>query len=370
MKNWYDSLKPRVSYQRVAAVVMAQALGLMALKTERCSHEIYAKRGVPRKDTDFDKVLAVFAAHGWRPFEWQESPLSRAVYATRDDGYVYVELGETTMAIAGACLDEAVADATRDALKGLIDVEAELHTVYALLANDKGLSIKPIGKTDVSFRTSNYHPRVLADVERIKTELAKKAPNGRLVLIDGPPGTGKSHLVRELINAVDNSLMVIVPPDMVSEIGKPQFLSLLVDHKNERPVTLVFEDADAAVVRRMSDNISSISALLNLTDGVLGELLNLRIVATTNAEKLDIEPALMRPGRLLARIHVDRFSDQEAYGVLRGICGDEEAYGRVRDSYGRPFLPGMSYALADIYAVYHGTTATLPRPKRPAGFAP
>ncbi len=41
--------------------------------------------------------------------------------------------------------------------------------------------------------------------------------------------------------------------------------------------------------------------LLNLTDGLLGTCLGIQIIATFNTSVLNIDPALLRKGRLIAR---------------------------------------------------------------------
>jgi hypothetical protein len=54
------------------------------------------------------------------------------------------------------------------------------------------------------------------------------------------------------------------------------------------PILFIIEDADDCLVPRGSGNVSTISSLLNYTDGIFGSMLDLRIIATTNAEKMEI----------------------------------------------------------------------------------
>ncbi len=48
---------------------------------------------------------------------------------------------------------------------------------------------------------------------------------------------------------------------------------------------LIVEDADECLVQRGSDNMSTIASVLNISDGILGSILDVRVLATTNAEK-------------------------------------------------------------------------------------
>ena len=47
---------------------------------------------------------------------------------------------------------------------------------------------------------------------------------------------------------------------------------------------------------RGSDNREQVSAILNLSDGMLADFLRLQIICTINCTAADIDSALMRPG--------------------------------------------------------------------------
>lgn len=79
------------------------------------------------------------------------------------------------------------------------------------------------------------------------------------------------------------------------------------------------EDADKCLVTRAGDNINSIQSLLNLGDGILGSLLDLRIIATTNAKKLEMEPAILRAGRLCKRLEVGNLSTKEGSSIFKRL---------------------------------------------------
>ncbi len=66
-----------------------------------------------------------------------------------------------------------------------------------------------------------------------------------------------------------------------------------------------------------------LSSLLNATDGLFGDLLDLRIIATTNAKKLDIDPALLRPGRLLKQLEFEKLSMEQSNQVLQRLCSEK-----------------------------------------------
>lgn len=138
-----------------------------------------------------------------------------------------------------------------------------------------------------------------------------------------------------------NGMFVIISPDMVKELSGPKFLPLLLQYKGHAkngPIILILEDADKCLVKRGEENMPSIQALLNLGDGILGSLLDIRIVATTNANKLEMEEAMMRPGRLSKRIEVSYLSYTEAVNVFNQLVPNVECTLSVKD-----------HSLAEVY---------------------
>ncbi len=64
---------------------------------------------------------------------------------------------------------------------------------------------------------------------------------------------------------------------------------------------LVIEDAENVLADRAQTENSSVSNLLNLSDGLLADCLNVQIVCTFNGALSRIDRALLRKGRLIAQ---------------------------------------------------------------------
>ena len=60
---------------------------------------------------------------------------------------------------------------------------------------------------------------------------------------------------------------------------------------------------------------------MNLGDGILGAVLDIRILATTNAETLEMDPATRRPGRLCRHLRVGPLTPQLASKALNRLTG-------------------------------------------------
>lgn len=175
----------------------------------------------------------------------------------------------------------------------------------------------------------NYTPDQLKKYDYVVEELNKKDPAGRIVILDGPPGTGKTYAVRALIHDVKDSLFLVLPQGMVEQLVGPNMLPMLLDMRDDAdgdPTRIVFvlEDADDALVPRDSGNVGLISALLNFGDGILGTALNVRIVATTNQPLSKIDRAILRPGRLISHLHLGALTEAEASAVLARLNPDAE----------------------------------------------
>jgi len=221
--------------------------------------------------------------------------------------------------------------------------EDKKNTIYALSQMEMGLQLLPIGNIKSPLIEENYEDGIIDDYLHIVKNFNKPSPQGRLVIMHGEAGTGKTHLVKALINDLTNCTAVVLPAKLVPEIDGPSLIPLFVRHKmgKKKPIVMVIEDADACLAPRGTDNISAISTLLNNTDGILGTILDLRIVATTNQPRLEFDRALMRPGRLCRNVGVGLLDAEKCNKIYRRLSEKNE---NKYESGQGPF------SLAEVYA--------------------
>jgi energy-coupling factor transporter ATP-binding protein EcfA2 len=141
----------------------------------------------------------------------------------------------------------------------------------------------------------NYGKKFL-EVEKHIIERLNKNDKG-LYMFHGAPGAGKSTFLKYLTTKVNKDFIYIPATMIESFVNNPSTLSTLLQKKNS---VLILEDAEKTIVKRMGDSYdsSAVTSLLNLSDGILGDILKCPLILTYNCPKQDIDEALRRKGRL------------------------------------------------------------------------
>ena len=200
-----------------------------------------------------------------------------------------------------------------------------------LIQNQHGIDIERVDITKPKLKIAdNYNDDFIAIHETILNRLSKKNDKG-LVLLHGEPGTGKTSYIRHLIASVKKNV-IFLPPNMASAITSPNFIPILLENKNS---IFVIEDAENIVMDREKNGNSPVSSLLNISDGLLSDFLNIQLVCSFNTDVTKIDSALLRKGRMIAKYDFKKLEPKKANALSKKLGFDST------------FISPMS--LTDIY---------------------
>lgn len=213
---------------------------------------------------------------------------------------------------------------TKKLSKYIIEEEEEdMSQIYLVVQTRNGFDLEEFDiknpKMDLEL---NYGKNFTEVNNKITTELSKKKNKG-LVLLHGEPGTGKTTYIKWLVSQLNKTKKVIfVPPFLTESITSPEFVPFLARYTDS---VLVIEDAERVVSDRVSGSGSSIgvSNILNMTDGIMGDVMNIQIICSFNMNRNKIDPALLRKGRLIAEHKFDSL-DVESTNTLLKHLGHEQ----------------------------------------------
>ncbi|GAA4594033.1 transitional endoplasmic reticulum ATPase [Actinoplanes octamycinicus] len=231
--------------------------------------------------------------------------------AGRTPGFVAADLGALAReAGVRAALRQKVADAPTVTMA---DFEAALDVVRPTSMAESTLEVAKVTLDDVGD---------LAEVKQVLTEsvlwpltypdtfarLGVSPPRG--VLLYGPPGCGKTYLVKAIAGTGKANVLSVKGAELLSKwVGDSEkAVRELFRRAREAAPTLVFlDEVDALAPARgqgtdggVTDRV--VAALLTELDGV-EDLRNVVVIGATNRPDL-IDPALLRPGRLERLIYV------------------------------------------------------------------
>lgn len=172
--------------------------------------------------------------------------------------------------------------------------------VYSLFPSARGITIRGV-KIPATGPVASLGDAFEAFAESLRG-LLREGQKG-LILLHGPPGTGKTTFVRTLIQECDtiNKRVILVPRALLPIFNGPALVDLL-PKLAQVPSVLLIEDAEPMLaVADPGRREEGTSTLLNLTDGLLNDVARTQVICTFNARLDQIDPALLRDGRLLAR---------------------------------------------------------------------
>lgn len=166
-----------------------------------------------------------------------------------------------------------------------------------------------------------------------------------IIILHGIPGCGKTSYIRNLIYSIDKKF-IFLDSSCFHSITDATFIDLLVSHRNS---VFVLEDCETLLRDRASGN-TQLAALLNLSDGILGDSLSLKFLCTFNSDLSKIDSAILRKGRLKIKYE---------FGKLKATKVQ-----KLAAKLGKTIPEGKDLPLCDVYSYgteNNGEQQTRPR---------
>jgi hypothetical protein len=241
-------------------------------------------------------------------FNWQ---LNRQEFETtvfRLENRVLIELGNDYAEILFTNDRFDYAKKLVETLTGFKAVKEKANEINIITISKSGLDLKQLQIKPVELDIDLYYNDDFKPIDGlIKERLGRENDKG-IVLLHGLSGTGKTTYLRHLIACIRKKVL-FVSPDVAGQLMNPDFIDLLIDHPNS---VLVIEDAEQLIMERKHNSYSNVSNLLNISDGLLSDCLNVQIICTFNSALHLVDHALMRKGRLIARYEFGKLNVEKA----------------------------------------------------------
>lgn len=182
----------------------------------------------------------------------------------------------------------------------------------------------------------NYGKDFLEIDKTIKERLSEKSSG--LYMFHGPPGTGKTTYIKYLAGQIDRDFIYIPTSMLEFFTSDPNSLSVLLQKPNS---ILILEDAEKAIIKREDNGMaSSVSSLLNLSDGIMSDILKTAVILTYNCSRQEVDDALRRKGRLRVDYEFDLLKIEDAKILAKALkYSDKLIESEIKDKM----------SIADIY---------------------
>ena len=193
-----------------------------------------------------------------------------------------------------------------DAMKYVDDISKELRdiifiqpinkTFFIISSNSLGYELHPANIKNYDIQINlNYGDSFVSKHNDILNKI-KNNKHG-LFLFHGEEGTGKTVYLRKLISDLaEDKTIIYVPSYLMMDIASPTLISFISKFKNS---ILLLEDAESILTSTQEERSQAVSNILNISDGLLNDHMDMQIIATFNVDKKIIDKALLRKGRLM-----------------------------------------------------------------------
>lgn len=176
--------------------------------------------------------------------------------------------------------------------------------INLIVADGRGLDLKSMEIKKTKLDLDLFYEEDFKEVDAVIRKRLNQKDDKGIVLLHGLPGTGKTTYLRYLVGKIKKRVLFL-SPNTAGNLMNPEFIDLLIDNPNS---VVIIEDAENIIMDRRTSGSSAVSNLLNISDGLLADFLNVQLICTFNSSLTMVDNALMRKGRLIAKYQFDKLS--------------------------------------------------------------
>jgi len=180
--------------------------------------------------------------------------------------------------------------------------------INLIIRNGRGLDLKAMEVKRTKLDLDLFYENDFIETDAIIRKRLNAKKDKGIVLLHGLPGTGKTTYLRYLIGKIKKRVLFL-SPTVADNLMNPEFVELLIDNPD---TVLIIEDAENIIMDRKYSSGSSVSNLLNISDGLLADFLNVQLICTFNNSLTLVDSALMRKGRLIAKYEFGKLSKEKS----------------------------------------------------------
>lgn len=227
-----------------------------------------------------------------------------------------------------------------DKIKGLFEVYEKKNDIeFGIAAIDATNCVytswydyKPF-EVDIK---KNYNDDFEAPYQKL-CKIIETEGKADLVLLYGDPGTGKSSIIKHLITKYNDKDFIFMDGALLANASQEKLMSYFLDNQD---TIFILEDCEKALMTREHYNNPVMPVLLNLTDGIISDVLGIKLICTFNTSLENIDKALKRKGRLSMKYEFKKLAKEKCQVIVD-----------TSDNIKEKFTVTQDMTLAELYNV-------------------
>lgn len=137
-----------------------------------------------------------------------------------------------------------------------------------------------------------------------------------LAVIHGAAGTGKTFYIKHLLSSLDKQF-ILVTNSIAAHMAEPEFIAFMMENKDS---IFILEDCEQILMAREENRFGgAISNILNMSDGLMSDIFNIKFICTFNTDINNIDEALLRPGRCFVNYEFKPLEARKANKLLESL---------------------------------------------------